>query len=284
MQKNNWPKVSVIITTKNEEKVIGRLLKSIFNQTYHNYEVILVDNKSTDKTLQIAKNFRVKIYTKGPERSAQRNFGANKSVGQYLLFLDADMELSRSVLKNCVRQILSSKAKMITIAETTVGNSWVSKVRKFEREMYMEDPKYEVPRFFDRKVFFEFGGYDTKLTGPEDYDLPFRISKKYIASRINQYIYHHEENVTLSSLLKKKYYYSGQGAIYAEKHPELIKTQGTILFRRVYLKNWRKFLSSPLLGLAFLFVRTLETISAVLGFINKVGLKKFISTAFNLFK
>lgn len=284
MQKNNWPKISVIITTKNEERVIGRLLDSIKLQSYKNYEVIVVDNKSTDKTASIVKKYEFKIYTKGPERSAQRNFGAFKSNGSYLLFLDADMELAPMVLENCIRQIFSSKAKMITIAETTVGNSWVAKVRKFEREMYMGDPKYEVPRFFDRKVFFEFGGYDTKLTGPEDYDLPFRIGKKYKMSRINDYIYHHEENATLSSLLKKKYYYAGQGAIYAEKHPELIKTQGTILFRSVYLKSWKKFALNPFLGLSFLFVRTLETASAVLGFINKVGLKKFISTAFNLFK
>ena len=278
------PKVSIIITTKNEAKVIERLLKSILVQSFSNYEIILVDNKSTDETISIAKRHKVRIYTKGPERSAQRNFGAKQSLGSYLFFLDADMELSKKVLESCVKATTSTHAKMVTVAETTVGNNFIAKVRKFERAMYMNEPEYEVPRFFDRKVFFEFHGYDTNLTGPEDYDLPFRISKKYKSTRINEYIYHHEENVTLWSLLRKKYYYAGQGALYAEKHPELVKTQGNILFRLVYLKNWRKFIKNPFLGVIFLTVRILEMVWAVSGFINKVGVKKFIITAFKLLK
>lgn len=274
-------KISIIITTKNEEKVIGRLLESISFQTYKNYEVILVDNKSSDNTLFIAKKHNVKTYTKGPERSAQRNFGASRSQGSHLLFLDADMELSSNVLKSCIDQIEKTKSKIITIAETTVGEGLIPKIRRFEREMYMGEPDYEVPRLFERQAFFEFEGYDTNLTGPEDYDLPFRMRKKYKSTRVNDYIYHHEENATLGSLLKKKFYYASRGAIYAEKHPELIRVQGTILFRNIYLKNWRKFVKSPFLGISFLFVRVLEMIWAISGFINKVGIKKFIVTAFN---
>ena len=281
---NSMQKISIVITTKNEEKVIGRLLKSISSQTYKNYEVILVDNKSSDKTLNIAKKNNIKTYTKGPERSAQRNFGASKSHGLYLLFLDADMELSPNVLKSCVDQIEKTKSKIVTIAEMTVGEGLIARIRKFEREMYMGEEDYEVPRLFERHSFFEFGGYDTNLTGPEDYDLPFSMRKKYKSTRVNDYIYHHEENATLYSLLKKKYYYASSGAFYAEKHPELIKTQGTILFRGVYVKNWRKFIKSPFLGISFLVVRILETIWAVSGFINKVGIKNFVVIAFTSLK
>lgn len=277
-------KISIIITTKNEEKVIGRLLESISFQTYKNYEVILVDNKSSDKTLSIAKEHNAKTYIKGPERSAQRNFGASKSHGSYLLFLDADMELSPNVLESCADQIEKTKSKIITIAETTVGEGLIPKIRRFEREMYMGEPDHEVPRLFERQAFFEFEGYDTNLTGPEDYDLPFRMRKKYKSTRVDDYIYHHEESATLGSLLKKKFYYASRGAFYATKHPELIRIQGTILFRGVYLKNWRKFIKNPLLGISFLVVRILETIWAVSGFINKVGIKNFVVTAFNSLK
>lgn len=277
-------KISIVITTKNEEKVIGRLLKSISSQTYKDYEVILVDNKSSDKTLSVAKKYNVKTYTKGPERSAQRNYGAYKSSGSYLLFLDADMELSPNVLKSCADHIKKTKSKIITIAEMTVGDGLIPRTRRFEREMYMGEENFEVPRLFERDAFFEFEGYDTNLTGPEDYDLPFRMRKKYKSTRINDYIYHHEENATLGSLLRKKFYYAGQGALYAQKHPELIKTQGTILFRSVYIKNWRKFVKNPFLGICFLFIRVLETIWAVSGFINKVGIKNFVTTAFKSLK
>ena len=62
------PSVSIIITTKNEEKHIENLLRSITSQTYKNIEIILVDNYSTDRTREIAKKYTNKIYSKGPDR------------------------------------------------------------------------------------------------------------------------------------------------------------------------------------------------------------------------
>jgi len=64
------PLVSVIITTKNEEKHIENLLQSIKRKTYKNIEIILVDNYSTDKTIEIARKYTDKIYLKGLERSS----------------------------------------------------------------------------------------------------------------------------------------------------------------------------------------------------------------------
>jgi len=87
MHKNSI--VSTIITTKNEAKNTGNCLRSIKNQTYlfhrnevtlrdpeDRIEIIVVDNNSTDGTKGIAKRFTDKVYNYGPERSAQRNFGA----------------------------------------------------------------------------------------------------------------------------------------------------------------------------------------------------------------
>lgn len=272
------PLVSVIVTTKNEEKNIERLLKSIKNQTYNNIETIVVDNpKTTDKTREIAKKFTNNLYLKGSERSIQRNYGAQKSKGDYLIFLDADMEVTTNVVKSCVELAKKTGVKLITIPETTVGDGIIATIRKFEREMYMGDIDYEVPRFFERRAFFEFKGYDPNLTGPEDYDLPYRMRNKYKSERINEYIYHHENNSSLLNLLKKKFYYASKGASYAEKHPKLIWVQGTILFRSIYLKNWKKFLKHPLIGLTFLVIRFLEMIWAFVGFVSTVGIN-------NLFK
>ena len=57
-------KVSIIIRTKNEERWIGRCLESIFKQNYKNFEVIIVDNESKDKTLEKLKNFKIKKVVK----------------------------------------------------------------------------------------------------------------------------------------------------------------------------------------------------------------------------
>src|SRR5260221_11101716 len=85
--------VSIIIPAWNEEKNISRLLESINNQSYKGVETIVVDDGSTDKTAEIAKKLGARVFKrKRNERSIERNFGASKAVGVYLVFLDADME------------------------------------------------------------------------------------------------------------------------------------------------------------------------------------------------
>lgn len=278
------PLVSIIIPTKNEEKNIGRLLESIDKQTYPNIEKIVVDVGSTDKTMDIARKFTNKVYKSGNERSAQRNFGAKKAKGKFLVFLDADMELTSRVIEDAVDIALRTNCKVLTIPERTVGTGFVARVRRFEREMYMGDPTIEVARFFSKEVFTEFGGYDVNLTGPEDYDLPYRMSKKYDTGRSNEYILHHEESLSLLRLLQKRYYYASQGASYAAKHPELVSKQGNLLFRKAYLRNWKKFLKEPVWGICFICVRILETIYATAGYISTVGILGFLRTVLRMFK
>lgn len=277
------PLVSVIVTTRNEEKNIEKLLKSVKLQTYKNVEVIVVDNNSTDRTKLISKKFTSKIYNLGPERSAQRNLGAQRAKGEYVMILDADMELTPRVVEDCVQTAIVGNYKVLVIPEKTTGEGFIPTIRKFEREMYMGDLSIEVARFFSRKIFRSYGGYDLKLTGPEDYDLPYRISKKYEIGRSKEYIYHHEEALTLSRLLKKRYYYASHGALYAQKHPELIRTQGNFLFRRAYFRNWKKFIKHPLVGLLFIIVKALETGWAITGFISKVGLIGFLKALRSMF-
>jgi len=278
------PLVSVILTTKNEANNIDRFFRSIKNQTYKDVEIVLVDNNSDDQTKTLAKKYTDKIYNYGPERSAQRNYGASKAEGKYLLFLDADMELSPGVIKDCVGTQARLNVKVVTIPETTVGGGILPGIRRFEREMYMEEPDYEVPRFFERNLFSKYGGYDTKLTGPEDYDLPYRMGKKNKIGRASEYIFHNEEGLTLKKQLNKKYYYAKNGALYASKHPRLVRVQGTILFRKVYLRHWRNFLQHPILGTFFIIIRLLETVWAIAGFISAVGIFTFIKTVFDMFK
>lgn len=276
--------VSVIVTTRNEEKNIGRFLKSVLAQTYEPLEIIVVDNNSTDKTKAIAKKYTKKVYNFGPERSAQRNLGVQKSKGEYVVILDADMELTSKVIEDCVSTAQKESLKALIIPEKTVGKGLISKIRQFEREMYMGDLSIEVARFFERRVFEEFGGYDLNLTGPEDYDLPYRISKKFKIGRSHNYIYHHEARLTLSRLLTKRFYYASRGAPYAQKHPELIIRQGNLLFRKAYFKNWFKFVKNPIKGALFIGIKTLEMVWAIAGFISAVGLRGFFRTLGAVFR
>jgi len=239
----------------------------------------VVDDESKDKTRGVAKKAGAIVFAREhAERSVQRNFGAKKSKGEYLMILDADMELTPKVIEDCVATAKKGDYKLLVVPEKTVGEGFTQKVRRFEREMYVGDLTVEVARFFDRRVFFEFGGYDPELTGPEDYDLPYRMSKKYQVGRAKEYISHHEAGRGVWVLMKRKYKYAKEGANYSQKHPELVATQGNLLFRKAYLRHWRKFLREPVLGFSFVVIRILETMAAVIGFISAVGVIGFVKT------
>lgn len=85
---NNVPKVSIIIRTKNEERWIVSCLKSVFNQDYKNFEVILVDNQSTDKTVEKAKMFDVQVVTIEKFLPGKAiNLGIEQALGDFLVCL-----------------------------------------------------------------------------------------------------------------------------------------------------------------------------------------------------
>ena len=158
--------VSVIITTKNEEKNMKNILESLKNQTFKDFEVVVVDNKSSDKTKEISKEYGALVFDKGPERSAQRNYGVSKASGKYVLILDADMILEPDVLDECVKKFKEdSDLKKITIKEIPMGEGFWSKCKRLELEFYSKNPKAKThaARFFEKKVFEEFGGYDPDL-------------------------------------------------------------------------------------------------------------------------
>ena len=91
----NHLEVSVIIPTYNSDKYIAQALKSVFNQTYQNFEIILIDDASTDHTVRIAQSFadkRLKIIKNDRNRgvSYSRNLGMAQSKGKWIALLDSD--------------------------------------------------------------------------------------------------------------------------------------------------------------------------------------------------
>ena len=84
---------SIIIPNYNSAKWIGKCLQSVLNQTYCNYELIVIDDMSTDNSLEIIKSFpKAKVYemTKKVYNGGARNIGVEKASGEYIIFLDCD--------------------------------------------------------------------------------------------------------------------------------------------------------------------------------------------------
>ena len=93
------PSISIIIPTLNEEKYIERCLKSLKNQSFRNFEIIVSDSYSTDDTVKIAKKYGAKVVlTKKTGPAAGRNEGARKAKGSILVFLDADTFVTKKFL------------------------------------------------------------------------------------------------------------------------------------------------------------------------------------------
>lgn len=295
-------KVSIIITTRNEEKNIKNCLESIRYQTYPSIliEIIVVDNNSSDKTKEIAQKYTKKVFNFGPERSAQRNYGVKKAKGKYILYLDADMILSSTVIEKAVNRLNNCDLTALYIPEIILGNSYWSRVRSFERSFY-DGTVIDCVRFVKKDVFEKVGGFDETMTGPEDWDFDKKIRKigkvgmldKYdfneVANKLiylsasDEYkypinklccllkcavLYHNEAKFDLKKYLIKKSYYAKSFDIYinkwGRKDPDIIKQFG-ILYRYllVFTENgkWKKLISH------FNLVIGLYSMKVLVGFI-----------------
>jgi len=296
------PLVSVIITTKNEERNIETCIKSVLAQTYpqESIEIIVVDNNSTDKTKELAQKYTQKVFNKGPERSAQRNHGLlEKSSGDYLLYLDADMILAPNIIENCMRTVTTNPNFVaLHISEVVLGKKYFSKVRRFERSFY-DGTVIDGARFFKKAVLQQVGGFDETMSGPEDWDLDKKLKQlgkigmldktnhpqditawvlydfiKERGAESKTYgcvIYHNESEFDLKKYLTKKSYYAksfdGYVAKWGKDDPEIKKQLGMAYrFFGVFLENdkWKRLLTHPYLTFGMYLLRFLVGFSFLL--------------------
>ncbi len=314
----NTPLVSVIITTKNEELNIANCLESVLHQTYFcdKIEIIVVDNNSTDRTSEVVESFKQstlkldKLYNfqllnRGPERSAQRNFGVAQSSGEYFLYLDADMILHKDVIKECVETIdpikscsagipqgaeLFNRAGFrldelvaLYIPEIIMGESFWCKVRRFERSFY-DGTLIDCARFIRKDKFLEVGGFDESMSGPEDWDLDRKLRQVGKTGLIASPIYHNEAEFDLKKYLDKKGYYAKSFGAYVEKWSRTdgsqskevkeeidseIKKQLGFYYRfiGVFIENgkWKKLIAHPILAAGVYCLRFLVGIKYLIG-------------------
>ena len=251
------PLVSVIVPTYNEQENIGRCLGSILAQNYKKIEVIIVDNFSKDKTLQIAQKYTSNCFRFGNERSAQRNFGAQKAKGKWLLFIDADMQLTKKCLKEALKKAQKGKF-IIAFPELSQGQNFWEKSIALERNLYQKEKILAGARLFPKKLFLKLKGFDQSLIAGEDWDITIRAKTfGYKLVFTISKIIHKENFKNLRDLLKKKAYYSKNISLYATTHPKLFAKQASLKNRLgIYFKNWPRLLTNPQYTVGFLFIKS----------------------------
>lgn len=207
--------VSVVIPTYNEEENISRCINSLLVQSYRDFEIIIVDDGSTDKTREIVlgyskENKKVKLVIgphKGPGFS--RNAGAKKAKGKILVFVDADMEFDQNYLKELIKPIKNKEAigtedgKQIAI---NTENIWSKCWGSYTTE-YLNKEEGQIFRAILKKEFDRMGGFDPSL-GYAD-DLTFYYKFNVMSKRVPSAICYHKNPETLDEVYKQSRWIGG---------------------------------------------------------------------------
>jgi glycosyltransferase involved in cell wall biosynthesis len=214
---------SVIIPTYNRSEFIVKTLQSVLLQTYTNFEIIIVDDGSTDKTEQTLALFlteKTKYYKiENGERAAARNFGVGKSKGDYVTFLDSDDLLYSNYLANAEESLLKYKhCPFFHLAyeiKTTEGKT-LTRINKLQSDdlffITKGNPLSCLGVFIRKDVVENFSfNEDRELSGSEDWELWLRIIANFgikTDNRISASLINHVERSVHtfeeSKLVKRK--------------------------------------------------------------------------------
>lgn len=204
--------VSIVVPTYNHSIYLKRALESIINQTYENWEVIVIDNHSTDNTFEVVANFKnnrikyLKVHNKGII-AISRNIGIKSANGEWIAFLDSDDWWTRDKLEICIQSINEKVDFIYHDLEIIANNSRIFsrkkiKSRKLKKpiliDLLTEGNAIGNSSVLVRKKFLdEINGIDEskELVAAEDYNTWLRIAKLtdqfvYLKKRLGYYLVH----------------------------------------------------------------------------------------------
>lgn len=176
--------LSIIIPTYNEEEYLPVLLDSIKKQSFEDYEVIVADANSTDKTREIAEEYGC-IIVDGGLPAVGRNNGARIAKGEYLLFLDSDLELTDDYLRNVLYEFRMEHlgiaiTQMIPMSDKTVDKLFHDFANYFMISVEKIKPHgagcYGI--ISRKELHDKNNGFDESLTFGEDTDYIERLAKQ----------------------------------------------------------------------------------------------------------
>lgn len=191
---NNNPLVSIITPTYNRDDFISFAIDSVLKQTYSNFELIIVDDGSTDNTGVVVKKYlndtRIKyIWQENRGQSVARNKGLDLSTGEYVCFLDSDNVYETTKLEIQVRILNMSPVVDIVYGSEELIDEDGKLIKKKNMRCYsgVIYEKLLLDNFIGmnttlvrRKCFVEMGGFDETIKVADDYDLWLRFSAKYV--------------------------------------------------------------------------------------------------------
>ncbi len=176
--------ISIIIPTYNRAHFLPRAIKSVINQTYKDWELIIVDDGSTDNTEEIVSEFlydkRIKYIKKENSGAAHsRNVGVDSSKYDWITFLDSDDEaLPDWIEKSIVKMKNNPRLKLYSVGCEVVNNGNIIKKLPEENKLF-PGLIYKITNggsfLLDKNIFNKVGGYDVNLKANQHTELSYRI-------------------------------------------------------------------------------------------------------------
>jgi glycosyltransferase involved in cell wall biosynthesis len=241
---NHKSKVSIIIPTYNNKKYIGAAVASALNQTYHNIEVIIVNDNSTDNTENVIREFKDPRITylkldANQGVSNARNIGIKQSTGEYIAFLDSDDMYLETKIEEQINIFKTSQVSDIGVVYC--GFKTIDERDVVLKEVFAKGKKWDgitngefigATPLIKRECFKKAGLFDTNLKYFEDMDLYFRIyENKYSFACIRKPLYLCRSHSSNTSRNKKivieniDVYYKKYLATPEYKNNKIIKSQ-----------------------------------------------------------
>lgn len=210
-------KVSVIIPVYNASKSIKQCLESIYNTKYKDFEVLVVDDNSTDNSVEIIKNFPCKLikFNKNKGPAVARNTGAREANGNILMFIDSDAIQQEDNINKIVDDFkkypdIASVSGMFS--KESISKGWFAKYRDLQIHYWHKSTSRTSTIFMvttgaiKKDIFFEVGCFNENYNAAdvEDYEIGHRIAKKYKMLVDDDIVFKHYEYASSFIKLTKK--------------------------------------------------------------------------------
>ena len=276
--------ISVIIPVLNGDKYIGRCIdniKELHNDGSYLLELIIIDNGSTDSTIQIINNQKVKFFIlKDSNISGLRNYGVSKSSGEVVCFVDSDCFVDKNWIVNAIKELADDPKIGIVGRFYDVSDSptWVEKT--------WHDMRKDVDGYVDfipsgnmviwRHIFKKVGGFDEKFDTGEDYNLCQRVrSIGYeVKNSPNVNVRHMGNPKRLIDITKKERWY-GKGMFTKEKNFEISKPLlASYVFSGLFFLMILSYPISKTISILFSLGLLLTLITVAIHFSKNVKTKK----------
>jgi len=271
------PFVSVVVPVLNREETVRACLESLLNLNYLEYEVIVVDGGSTDKTRKIIAEYPIKLLI-DPRKGAYaaRNTAVRTAQGEMIFFTDSDCIADRNVLRNLVRNFIDESVAGVggqiashnptTVIERFSDIAGIVKVNypkgplKWNKSTLLSGGIYTANAMYSKRILEEIGGFDPEFVVGGDYEFAWRVQRAgYRLMFDPEAIVFHSHRNTLLELIKQFFNYGKEQAVKLEKQPESffyidVKTYVLPAYSLRFKSPFRAWITIDFFNLSILFL------------------------------